>query len=298
MKRILITGINGFLGRNIAGQMLSERNVVFGTSLHTSNIGELMSKVEFHECNLENILVIKPDIIKFAPDVIIHCAWWGGNSYADTNNPDQFHKNLSGAVHLMEILSETKRNVHFIGVGTSAEYGAQENPSETAPEFPISLYGTSKLMLKTYSERFCRLNDMSWTWVRPFYTYGPGDVATRLIPRTIAACVKREQLRLNSCDSVTDYLYVSDLVQAICLIVNKKAEGVYNLCSGNRYVIRDIVELIGDLTGNRNNIQFDPVLDRKNFPKVACGNNSKLKALGWNPKITLREGIKNLVWNE
>ena len=184
-----------------------------GHLLHTSNIEELLSKIEFHESGLENILSIKPDIIKFDPErPIIHCAWWGGNSYADTNNPNQFHKNLPGAVHLMEILAETKRNVHFIGIGTSAEYGSQETPSETTPEVPVSLYGTSKLMLKMYSERFCRLNDMSWTWLRPFYTYGLGDVATRLIPRTIAACVKREQLRLNSCDSVTDYLYVNDLV--------------------------------------------------------------------------------------
>lgn len=299
MKRIFITGINGFLGRNIATQILSEGNIIFGTSQHTSNIKELLPKIEFHECGMENISAIKSSIIRFAPDIVIHCAWWGGNNYVDTNNSDQFHRNLPGIACLMDIISETKKNIHFIGFGTAAEYGLQENRSyETDPELPTSLYGTSKLMAKIYSEKFCKLNSISWTWVRPFYIYGPGDVATRLIPRTIVACINGEELHLNSCDSVTDYLYISDFVSAICLLVNKRAEGIYNLCSGNKYIIRNIIEIIGSLTGNKSNIQFDSTLDRKDFPKIICGNNSKIKKLGWEPTVTLQEGIKNLIWKK
>ena len=299
MKHILITGINGFLGRNIAKQMLSEKNIVFGVSQHTSKIKELLPKIEFHECDLANIPSIESSIIEFAPDVVIHCAWWGGNSYADTNDPGQLHKNLPGMSHLLETLANVKNNVHFVGIGTSSEYGAtSEHSHETDLEAPVNLYGTCKLLAKIYSEKFCQLNGMSWTWVRPFYAYGPGDVATRLIPRTITACIKKEPLHLNSCDSITDYLHVDDLISALCLLIEMRKEGIYNLCSGNQYKIRDIVELIGKLTKNSDNIHFNPTLDRKGFPKMICGNNSKIKALGWNPKITLREGIENLVWNE
>jgi nucleoside-diphosphate-sugar epimerase len=245
MKRIFITGINGFLGRNITKQMLSRGNIIFGTSQHTSNIKELLPKIEFHGCDLENITSIRSDITKFAPDVIIHCAWWGGNNYSDTNEPNQFHKNLPGTVHIMEILSGIKKNVHFIGVGTAAEYGNQNTGlSELTPESPLNLYGTCKTMVKLYSEQFCKLHNIKWTWIRPFYIYGPGDVQTRLIPRVINACLKKECLTLDSCLSQNDYLYIDDFTTGVYYLIEQKREGIYNICSGELYEVQKIIQLI------------------------------------------------------
>jgi nucleoside-diphosphate-sugar epimerase len=272
---ILITGPNGFIGSNLVKKLQFNHNIY---------------KLSYRE----NFPDIKTEILKFNPDFTIHCGWHGGNNYSDAYHIDQYNKNIPNSIKLLEILKCINKEHTFIGFGTVFEYGNKNTLiTENDLEVPVDLYGLSKLFLKNYSKMFCENNNIKWVWVRPFYTYGIGDVNTRLIPKVINNISLNKQLKLDKCDSIIDYLYIDDFVDAIEELISTNSQGIYNICSNNQYKIKDIILTICKLLKYENHLTFDDNLNTNNLkPKYMCGSNQKIKNVTkWNPKISLEDGL-------
>lgn len=272
---ILITGTNGFIGSNLVKKLQCNHNIY---------------KLSYRESFPD----IKKEILEFNPDFTIHCGWHGGNNYADSNHIDQYYKNIPNSIKLLEILKHINKSHTFIGFGTVFEYGNKNTLiTENDLEVPVDLYGISKLFLKNYSKSFCEINNIKWVWIRPFYTYGIGDVNTRLIPRVINNILSNKQLHFDKCDSMIDYLYIDDFVDAMEALILSDLQGVYNICSNNQYKIKDIILTICELLKYEKHLIFDENLNVNSLkPKYICGSNQKIKSLtNWNPKISLEEGI-------
>ena len=177
--KLMLTGSNGFLGRNLQENLLTNYTmkslVVRGDNMDT----------------------IEDKILDFKPDVFIHNGWSGGNNFNSVNSFEQFD-NLNVGFNLLKVLSKLKD---------------LENPN--------NYYGASKNMFKIFSKTFCQVNNFNWSWIRPCYVYGEHDVLTRLIPRVINSCLRKENLSLDSCSSVVDYLYVKDFVDAVEQILDE-----------------------------------------------------------------------------
>ena len=270
--KILITGGNGFLGSNLVKFFCNQHDVLV-ISKNSNNILDMVNSIQF--INHFDEIIIK----KFQPEVVIHCAWDGGNSYTDINNLDQILKNIPLSVELLKIISNLENKPKFIGFGTFVEYGfLNKKAQETDQENPINLYGVSKNNFKHISKTYCEQNNIPWTWVRPCYVYGPGDVQTRLIPSIINKLITQQEITLNSCDTIIDYLYIDDFCSAINKIIEYDLTGIYNVCSGDEYKLTDIVEIIfSNISPNQKPI-FNPELDRKYSSKYMCGSNKKLKS--------------------
>ncbi len=291
MKNVLITGVNGFLGRNIAECLLAKGYNVCGISRHNDNITNLMDKIAFFPCDLHELEQVKHAVYCSKPDIVVHCAWNGGNSYELTNSPIQF-QNVKDSVDLLDVLKSAEIP-YFMGLGSFDEYGDSLclcQITEDKYEIPINLYGACKKMVKEYSRAFCRNQGTKWAWVRPSYVYGYGDVPTRLLPKVIRACLKKESLKLNSCKSQTDYIYIDDFVEGVYRIIETQSKGIYNVCSGNLYLVRNLVEVICKETGHFG-ITFDRALDRPGVPIRRYGSNERLKELGWSPEVDIIEGL-------
>jgi hypothetical protein len=128
-------------------------------------------------------------------------------------------------------------------------------------------------MCKEYYKQY----NINWTWIRPCFIYGPNDVKTRLIPRLINKFINNENITLDECNSTLDYLYVEDFVEYIYQLTLKKSIGIYNLCSGNEYKLKDIINLIKSLTNSSSEIVFDKNINRGVSFNYVCGNNEKIK---------------------
>ena len=130
----------------------------------------------------------------------------------------------------------------FIGVGSFAEYGPQNNIiTEDTVELPLNLYGLSKLTFKKYSEMICEQYDIKWIWLRPCYVYGPKDVSTRLIPTLINKFLTNQPVKLDKCDTIIDYIYIDDFIRFIYKLSMSDNIGVYNVCSGKEYELKSII---------------------------------------------------------
>jgi len=89
--------------------------------------------------------------------------------------------------------------------------------------------------------------------------------------------LKNNDLSLNSCDSLVDYLYIDDFVAGIDKIISYNLFGKVNLSSGKTYKVKDIVKCIYNICNSKSTILFDSTKDRPNFQKYFCGDNQKIK---------------------
>ncbi len=88
-----------------------------------------------------------------------------------------------------------------------------------------------------------------------------------------------------------DYLHVRDVANGLITLARTDAEGIYNIASGHPVSIREFMETIGELAGGREHIRFGALPYRPWEPMFICGDNRRLRALGWAPAYSLREGL-------
>jgi nucleoside-diphosphate-sugar epimerase len=287
--KILITGGNGFLGKNTAEFLLKENHKVMILSRNCNNLEYIFNKVQFLKTD-SDYSHYEEEILKFSPDVTIHFAWDGGNNRKDSNGLNQIYKNITNSVYLLEILGKLKHKTKFIGVGCFGEYGdIFKQATEDQIESPTTFYGLSKNIFKNISNMYCKQNSIEWAWIRPCYIYGYGDVSTRLIPSVINNLLQNKKIELDMCNKTIDYLHVYDFCTAISSILESHDDGIINICSGKEYNLKNIIIFIENTIKNYKLIHYN---SNENNNIYVCGSNLKLKSKTlWTPTINIEDGI-------
>ena len=290
--KILLTGAGGFLGSNLCN-MLSQEHEILAVSRKFDNLVD-NGKIKFAKYDLDQYIDLKDHFASFLPDIVIHLAWEGGNSSKDAKEIWQSN-NIISSNNLLKLCSKY-RIKHFIGFGTSAEYGdSKEKFNEESICKPINMYGISKYAFKLISERYCFDHGIDFSWIRPVFTYGPYDVETRLVPKAIKSFLKNENLVLNSCSPIVDYLYVTDFCKAIKNIIDYKLAGDYVISSDKEYQAKSIVQEIYKIINPSSNLFFDTSLEDKS-PQFICGSSQKIRKItNWKPEVSLEEGLENTI---
>ena len=294
MKRVLITGANGFLGSNLVRILLSYNYNILAFSRKNCNLTKYLDLIDFVEMRSDLYTEHIEKIKEFEPDVVMHFAWDGGNNRNDVNDiSKQINTNTIAGLSLLQILKELSKKPIFLAAGAFGEYGEIRSPAiETSNLNPTTFYGLSKKMFKEISELFCYQNHICLTWVRPCFVYGPNDVKTRLIPTVIRKLKTHEDIVLDSCNTLIDYIYIDDFCKAVIRLIETKTPGVFNICSGNQYLLKDIILLIQSNIHSNSKITFDESLNSNKSSKYICGSNDKIKStLNWTPEIDLKTGI-------
>jgi len=232
----LLTGSEGFLGRSLRAQA-SRKGVVF----RCVDIAP-SSRADYVRLDL----VDEPEALSrlmadFAPEVIIHAAWSGGEVAALT-------RNLTATWNVLEAAASSGVNPLVVTIGSAAEYGAQpEDPiAETARELPLGVYGVFKLA-QSRLVHLARMGGRKATVLRLFNLIGPG------MSRSLAPAQFMEQLRqvarrerttveFGGLSGVRDYLYVEDVADTILELtrVDTLPETV-NICSGKGVRMADML---------------------------------------------------------
>lgn len=180
---------------------------------------------------------------------------------------------------------------HIVVAGTCAEYDWTYGYciEEKTPLTPATLYGTSKDATRRLLMSLCSMHKVTCSWGRIFMPYGPGEDSRRLIPALNDVFdLKLPPFAVGSY-SFRDLLHVEDVASGLITLLDPRAHGEFNICSGNPTQISEVIKLLAKARDQDPSIVLDHSVSRIGHPIMLVGDNKKLTMLGWVAKHKLAE---------
>jgi len=302
-RKILITGATGFVGANLTRHFLEKGADVSVFTRKMSDkwrIRDILNDISEYHVDLKNLHVLSKAIKKIKPNIIIHTAVYGGYSFQN-DTTKIIEANFAGTVNLINA-SICAGFELFINTGSSSEYGIKSKPmKETDLPEPVSEYGVSKAAASAYCHAVARKEGMPIATLRLFSPYGYYEDRDRLVSSVILSCLRHINPKLSSPDSVRDFIFIEDVIDAYEKIIDNKDKvknEIFNAGSGKQHTVREVVKNIVKLTGSKVKPEWGRVANLRNEPLRWQADISKAKRLlSWEPEYSLMQGLeKNINW--
>lgn len=307
--RVLITGINGFVGGHLAEHLLQHSEWdVWGLSRSPGiTLPQLQGRVTILQGDLSNLESTTCAIIAAKPDAIFHLA---GQPFVPESFRDPaatLATNTLGALHIFLTLIAQRMPTRVLVIGTNEEYG-QIRPEdlplrEDAPLRPTSPYGVSKVAQSMLSLQYHLSHQLDIVRVRPFTHIGPRQ-NERFVTAAFARQIARIELGLQSpvmhvgnLSACRDFTDVRDIVRAYALLIRHGVAGeVYNVGSGRALMIRQMLDMLLAESTVPITIQPNPDLMRPiDIPLVTCDASRLRTCTGWEPSILIDQTLRDIL---
>jgi len=309
-KKALITGIAGFVGSHLAELLLSRGYEVYGLSRSRSKMDHIESikdKLHLEDADLLDPHSLYATISRIKPDYIFHLA---AQSFVPTSwvSPSvTLEVNIIGSANIFEAVRQAKIDPVIQIACSSEEYGLvqpDEVPiKETNPLRPQSPYAVSKVAMDFLGYQYFCSYGMRIIRTRGFNHTGPrrGETfVTSNFAKQIAMIEKGRQvpvIHVGNLEAKRDWTDVRDMVRAYLLAVEKCDSGdVYNICTGNAVVIKDMLNILLSMSKAKVSIQQDPNRMRPSEVPVLIGDYTKFsQKTGWKPEIPFEQTMQDLL---
>jgi UDP-glucose 4-epimerase len=297
-QRILITGVAGFVGSNLAKYLLDSGYDVIGIdNLSAGTEKNVDARVEFHKRDILDF-EIYPLFAKL--DGVFHLA-------AKTSLTDCLAKPLEAAsINVLGTLNviEAARKAgvpKFVYADTSAEYeGIAEFPTREDKVRPIGIYAASKHGGATFCDSYRELYKMNVTMVRYFNVYGPAQDWRRVVPPVMSAFIIRmlkgeRPIIYGNGEKRRDFIYVDDVNALHRMILEdpRSAGRVFNVGTGTNHSVNEIYHAVETLLKTGLSPLYKP--DLPGEAQVTLADISSARDLGWMPRVELQEGLRRSI---
>lgn len=296
--RILVTGGAGFIGSHLGDALLSlGKEVVVFDNLSTGSEENVASGATLARGDVSN-----PGQIADAArgsDLIFHLAA-NANGTVSVNDPRlDFETNALGTFNVLEAAVQAGAK-KFVYISSASVYGTPQRfpMGEDHPTKPFIPYGASKLAGEICCRSFFQTYGLPLVIGRPFCVYGPREnpkLALVEVSRYLRWHLNGKPIQIvGDLDRKTrDFVHVSDVVQGLLLIAQRAPAGeVFNLGSGEEVTMRELTDVIGSITGCPAVIDAIPKITEDTYRLV--GDISKIRSLGYAPRVSLTEGVSQL----
>jgi len=272
---LLITGGTGYIGKKLVQQLRKKNSNVYSIGIEDLNLLNYGDTLNF----------LKENNIK----KIIHLGW------SMNNENSAIYDNIEAMSNLIKSCEEIQIE-KFIFASTNNVYGTKIKnvpfleEDRLSPDinnkYGISKYIGEKLAMYTLEKKCCiiRIADV----------YGPGQNHGNLIKAIISNVENKENIKLyGKGERERDYIYIDDVIRGIEFIYENNLSGIYNLGTGEGTSVKKIVDIVLNLCQNRIGLDYIEA-ENEDTSKVVL-NVEKLKKLGFNYSINIKEGLKKII---
>jgi nucleoside-diphosphate-sugar epimerase len=183
-------------------------------------------------------------------------------------------------------------------VGTCFEYDLRYGflSENLTPKRPKTLYGLCKNSLREVCASFCSQHNISFSWGRVFFLYGPNEHPIRLVPSVIISLLRNTRADITAGTQIRDFLYSKDVALALVALHCSNVSGSVNIGSAEPTTIREITSKIGAKLGNPELLNYGGTEMPKDEPPMILADNRRLtQEVGWSPKYTLESGLDETI---
>ena len=282
-KKILITGITGFLGSKLAIELVNNGYEVIALKRKSSSLARIeciekdVQLYNIEELDYANVFEAHSEI-----DVVIHTA----TAYGRNNESpwEIFEANTGFPLKLLDAASNA--NVKkFIN-------------TDTILDKYLNLYSLSKNHLLEWGKFYSMKNKIEFINLRLEHFYGSGDDDSKFTSFVINKCIANEDiLQLTPGEQKRDFIYIDDVVSAYMTVLEKtnikknKWFDEYDVGSGNSVTIKEFVQTVHRLTNSKIQLNFGALPYRKSEVMISSAEIKGLLDLGWACKYNLEEGL-------
>lgn len=211
------------------------------------------------------------EVRDFHPDAVVHLAWEGLPDYSGPTSA----KNIKYSLSLFNYLAEINCN-NVLSVGSAFE---KINPNDA--------FSVAKKIVQLWGGVAIK----NFIWARIFYVYGPGQRETSLIFYLINCAKKGDNPEIKNPLLANDYIYIDDVAEALAILLEKNAVGDYEIGRGQLVANQEVINIVARALGQEWQKEVGEI-GRNDFN---IADSSKLKALDWEPKIDIEQGIKKVI---
>ncbi len=301
--RVLITGAAGFLGSHLSDRFLAEGHEVVGMDNFITgspdNIAPLIGRSDFH--------FIEHDVTNY---IYVEGALEGVLHFASPASPvDYLEQPIPtlkvGSLGTHKTLGLAKaKGARYLLASTSEVYGdPQVHPQPESywghvnPVGPRGVYDEAKRFAEAMTMAYHRFHGVETRIVRIFNTYGPRmrPADGRVVSNFIVQALRGDPITIYGEGRQTrSFTYVDDLVDGIYRLFLSEQVDPTNLGNPGEFTIRELAELIIEMTGSRSDLSHLPLPEddpKTRRPDIGLAR----EALGWEPKVALREGLRRTI---
>lgn len=283
MKRIYITGAQGFTGHHVLPVLLEQGYELIQAS-----------------ADLLHAEALATEVMNAKPTHVLHLAAIAFVGHADIK--DMYVTNIVGTRNLLEALKPIRSLQKVVLASSANVYGnSLSSPLKEAEQpAPANDYAVSKLAMEYLARLY--IPQLPIVLARPFNYTGPGQNVSFLIPKLVAAFKRRDAvIELGNLDVYREFNDARLLCSAYgLLLAHGEAGSVVNICSGQMHALRSVIAMLEELTGHRPSIQVNPAFVRTNEVIRLGGDPTVLRELAtrscWAlPNFTLRDTLTEML---
>lgn len=293
---VLITGINGFVGK-ILRRSLEEKGI------SVSGIDMRSDDDAVHAVDITDQKSVIRCMNAIRPDFIFHLA---AISRVDYDNPSLlYHINVTGTLNLLIAAAQCSKMPRVLLISSSQVYGVvpkeQQPIGERTAVMPVNHYGASKAAAEEIARVFHHEYGLPVAIARPFNHIGRGQDQHFVIAKIIKAVrEKTPEITLGNLSVTRDFLDVRDVVDAYIRLMERFPDGeVFNIASENGYRLEDLLAIIQEISGFKLNITRSESLLRKNEIVMSVGDSAAFrKSHYWRPAHSITETLRWILSEE
>jgi nucleoside-diphosphate-sugar epimerase len=298
MTTVLITGVAGFIGSNLADRLLREGFQVVGIDNLSYGVKEQIPRgVEFHELDVRSkeIYPVFQNV-----EFVFHLAAKNCISDCQMDPVETSDVNVTGAVNVFEAARRAGVKKVIYAESSAMYEGSDRFPTPEAEVKPESFYAVSKFSSMVFAGGFARFFGLSTTALRYFCVYGPRQDYRRTIPPVFSAFIIKllkgePPIVYGTGEKRRDFVHIDDVndFHLVCVQDERTTGKVFNVGSGVSYSINEMYQRISTLVG----VHIPPVY-RSDLPGEAAqtlADITEARRLGWMPRVSLDDGLRTSI---
>jgi len=303
--KILIIGGSGFIGSHLCESLVDSHQlkVISRSKEKLKNIETILHKLEFEIVDITDFKKLEKIVENFKPEVIFNLA-------GETSHKKSFEKpiydlevNAKVTLVLLEKIRSLNLNCKYLLGSTFIVVGKNGKLplNEESPCNPTTPYSCNRLLAELYCKIYYNAFNLDTIVFRITNSFGPREQYKTPDKNAVNYLIYKaysdnEISVFNKGKFFRDFIFIDDVIMGLKTLMEKgKSGNIYWLASGKKIWFFELANILKELTGTKIQYESAPNYTKK----VDVGNiwvdNTKLRSLGWNPKTSLKEGLKQTI---